>query len=1132
MMFHAELDEYLVRTRARIKAITASRLLALLVAAVLVLTLLGGYVVPRVAYSASAVLVFRIALFLSVLVAALWGWRALVRMQRDDGATALEAALTEQNGRVRTLLGEQRKSASAVSALAQLLAADAWQVAQGQSITTALPARQLALPLGLAVIAAAGLLAVFNLANPFAAGAKHLWGAAAPATVSAAVAAGGIAVKPGDVSVRRNQDLNLAATVAGIERDVKVHVRFADGAAWETSPMERGVNGEYAFTLFAVREAARYFVTAGSLRTQEFQVSVVDLPQIESMQLTYDYPSWTGLRRKTEESGADIAAVAGTQVAMEIKTDKPMEGPLLVIDGAESALTQSGTVSRGRLTVKKEGVYRIATRFGNEIVPLTEDFQISVVADEKPNVEIIRPGRDYKATNLEEVPVGVKAQDDFRLESVELRYSVNAGPWRSEKLGAGTADVRAAALLRLEEMQQPGKNGETPLLVPGDLVSYFAVARDHTNTVQTDLFLIQVQPFELRFSQSQANSAGGGGGDQEEDEGAISQRQREVLLATWNLARNKDKSEGREAERDADSARMLAQVQKTLADQANTLVQRAGARNLTGSDENVTAFVKSLEEAAKAMRPAAENLEKQDLSAAVQHEQQALQHLLRAEATFRDIQVAMQGRSGSSGGGSQAGRDVSEMTELELDLEKNQYETEPQMTAQQKDKAQDETLQRLRELARRQEQLAREQARQREPNEAQRWQQEQLRREAEQLRQALQQMAEQRGSGQSQSGDATSAAADRVGEALRQMQARNNASGSARAGEELQRAREQLERGRQQADSERFSSLAERARALTDKQRESEEELRAAVMNRPPASIANPRNQAGAGMSFEQMQQLAESKREIQNSLEDLQRRMRGARQQAAEEAPRAAQQIENAAKEVEESGLIAGLARSAREIERGRGAQAATREGLITEAMENLQRNLEQAASVAAAESGAQGGQGQGRGGAEPGDLLAELGDLRRALQEAQSSGGQSGDGQGAGQAETAGTQDGPGRGRVGRLAITGNGREPLRGETRLSAQRLQQLREQLRNGAMAPADLSALQELSTRLRRTDGNPLAAERAKLLTMVNQLELAALRATRASNKNTPARAADVVDDSARYRDNVADYYRRLGSPNE
>ncbi len=274
---------------------------------------------------------------------------------------------------------------------------------------------------------------------------------------------------------------------------------------------------------------------------------------------------------------------------------------------------------------------------------LTQDLAIDVVPDEKPTVQILRPGRDYQATNIEEVPVSLKAQDDFRLEALTLRYSVNGGDFRDEKLDAGATDIQAAALLRLEELQQKAANGSAPLLEPGDLVSYYAVARDHTSSTQTDLFLIQVQPFDRRFTQSQANGGGGGGGG-DDDQGAISQRQREVLLATWNLQRT-DRAEGRDAERLADNARMLAEVQKTLADQANTLVERARARELTGTDKGVDKFVTSLEEATKAMRPAAEQLAKQDLQAAVKNEQLALQHLLRAEATFREIQVSMQQQS-------------------------------------------------------------------------------------------------------------------------------------------------------------------------------------------------------------------------------------------------------------------------------------------------------------------------------------------------------------------------------------------------------------------------------------------------------------------------------------------------------
>ncbi len=253
--------------------------------------------------------------------------------------------------------------------------------------------------------------------------------------------------------------------------------------------------------------------------------------------------------------------------------------------------------------------------------------------------------------------------------------------------------------------------------------------------MQTDLFLIQVQPFEQRFTQSQAGGGGGGGGGGGEEDGNISRRQREVLLATWNLQRNAEGAGDRDAERNADNARMLAEVQTTLKQQTATLVDRARARALTGQDQSVAQFVKNMEEAAKAMDPAAKNLGNMKLADAVKYEQQALQLLLRAESVFRDIQVAMrqQGGGGGGGGGSQASRDVSEMTELEMDLAKNQYETEQSPGEQgggAASEAEDELMRRLRELARRQEQMAREAQRQnQQQTEAQKWQQEQLRRE-------------------------------------------------------------------------------------------------------------------------------------------------------------------------------------------------------------------------------------------------------------------------------------------------------------------------------------------------------------------------------------------------------------------
>ena len=146
------------------------------------------------------------------------------------------------------------------------------------------------------------------------------------------------------------------------------------------------------------------------------------------------------------------------------------------------------------------------------------------------------------------------------------------------------------------------------------------------------------------------------------------------------------------------------------------------------------------------MDPAAERLADIELDEAVPSEQDALQHLLRAEAVFTDIQVAFQ-QGGGGGGGGMAGRDLSELFELEMDLEKNQYETESPVAFDSEEASQqeqvDEAIRKLQELARRQEQLADQANRRNGLTEQERWQQESLRRETEELKRQLEEMQQQ-----------------------------------------------------------------------------------------------------------------------------------------------------------------------------------------------------------------------------------------------------------------------------------------------------------------------------------------------------------------------------------------------------
>ncbi|MEP7312749.1 MAG: hypothetical protein ABI859_09200, partial [Pseudomonadota bacterium] len=1184
------LDQYLEQLRLRLRREIYARATAAVVLTALAITAVAVWLLTRAGFPAPAVLGTRLGLVLAVVaIALLTVWRPLRRLRIEDGAREFERHLPDQGGRIETWLdGKRRLAAGEASPLLELLAEDAATVADRHPLVEVLPRKRLLIP---GAMAAAGVLALLGLlflgTAYWGPGARHLWfGQSLPAATLAA--ASSIAVTPGDVAVRRNQDLAIAAAVTGSRPGAAtLHVRYGEDGKWEESPMQHDADGKFAYTLYALREPATYYVSAGNLRSKQHIARVVEPPRVENIKLTYLYPSWTGLPQRIEEAGGDVRAVAGTRVKVEVAVDAPLDAPQLVVNEASIDIDQSGLVGTGTFVIKDPGQYRVSARVGDELVALTEDYRISVVEDEQPTVAINKPGRDYQASSIEEVPVKVSAQDDFRLESLELRYAVNGGDWKTEKLNAAASDINAAALLRLEELQQPGSGPSgAARLVPGDLVSYYAVARDHKHEVQTDLFLIQVQPFDRRYTQSQAGGGGGGGGGGGDD-AAISQRQREVLLATFNLTRVQEKGQ-RDAERLADNARMLSDVQKTLADQAKTLVERARARLLDGADANISSFVASLEQAAKAMEPAAEKLAKVDLQKAISDEQRALQYLLRAEATFRDIQVAMQNNAGGGGGGAQAGRDVAEMTELEMDLEKNQYETESQSaSAAAGADAENELVRRLKELARRQEQLARQNAQRNATPEAQRWQQEQLKREAEELRRQLEQLAKreedskrqqeqqgeqgqqgqqsqsqqartqqngsqqersqqgrsqqggnQSGNSQQEGDSAASQAMQQVQEAIKNMQAGNQGQNASR---DLRDAIERLEQGQRQGVSDRFENLAAQARELLNEQRRSEEDLQTALRKVTPPQLA--REGARTGMDYATADKLAERKRELQAQLEALQSKMQAARQQNKVRAPDASKRVAEAGAELQESETAARLARSAMELERGRAAQAATRDGIITESLESLQQGLDEAARVAAREAKA----GEKGEPAQADELLAELGELRRAVDEAQRDaarrdqganqsgnqngprqansqqpggqpGGQQGGGQQAGAASEGGDSQGGdsqgggnagGGNRAGGLVAGGraagglNGgwdgvnridprlamRGGLRPQAQASGQRLQALRNRLEPGALTEQDVARLKELTDRLRRAGDDPMASEYERMQVLVSQLEL-------------------------------------------
>jgi hypothetical protein len=391
--------------------------------------------------------------------------------------------------------------------------------------------------------------------------------------------------------------------------------------------------------------------------------------------------------------------------------------------------------------IDRDDVYHIAALDQGQPVRLSEDFFIQARKANPPEVAIARPGRDYRASPIEEVTLGVTARDEFGLKNVDLHYSVNGGSEKTVRILKQPGDRQAtgSTMLALEDFK----------LVPGDLISVYATAKDAHAESQTDMIFVQVDPFEREFSQSQQSGGGGGGGGggQGVQPDEISRREKEIIAATFKQLGDRNATPKLATE----TAKFLSEVQATLRAQSVSLAGRVEARELSKENQEINEFQREMLAAVAAMGPATESLTGQKWQQAIPSEQQALQHLQRAEATFRKIEVAFGARGGGGAGGG-AGRDLASLFDLELDTAKNQYETQQSASSADR-RAQDvnDALEKLDQLARREEELAARRNNSNAQSFEQRWQQEMLQREAEQLRRQIEQLAQadqQRGAGQ------------------------------------------------------------------------------------------------------------------------------------------------------------------------------------------------------------------------------------------------------------------------------------------------------------------------------------------------------------------------------------------------
>jgi hypothetical protein len=854
-----------------------------------------------------------------------------------------------------------------------------------------------------------------------------------------------IQVTPGTVTIPKGADQTITASLSGFATDdVVLMVRRSPTAAFEPMPLLANEDGGYDGIIFDVAARLDYQVIADGVQSSVHTLDVEEVPYVQRMTHEYRFPAYTGLEPQTIENGGDIAVLGGTEVRLQIF-------PTMVTPRGAVTLNEEETIDLVRqedgsltaaFTVARDGSYRIELEApGGNLVTGSPQYTIDVLADRAPSVSFNRPGRDVSVSSIEEVFVEANAEDDYGVRNLELVYSINGGPEQVVRLFSGdrqVQDVSAGHTFYVEEL-----GVET-----GDSISYYARAGDNdgiggAKQSTSNLYFMRIRPFDRDFrrAESQAGGGGGGGGGAGQQVEALSEQQRQIISATFNVQRDRA-SLSRDQFRE--NSTVVSLSQSRLREQVEGLLTRMNSQ-LVEQDPAFATIAALLPQAVEAMKEAESRLDDARPDDALPLENRALQFLQKAEEEYETQISVQQAGGGGGGGGGAMQQELADIFEQELDQMANRYETANQSAQESAEQEVDELLEKLKELARRQEQEAERQRRRalqgqssgggsgaqqralaEEMEEAARRlerlareeQRPDLQRTAEQLREAADAARRAAASGDAQAQAQAQAALERLRESQRELE-----------GSLAQRAADDVERARREAD------------AIAREQQEIAE-----MVGRLPASPA---------ARGELAQRINERKDELEARLGALENDLERSAQDATREERAAARRMSEAAAAISDNRLQDVVNYSQRLVERGTPAQASAAEADIARGIAEVQDRLSEAQAALGqqtpedrreqalqqaerlaraaesmqertrerAERGGQGQEGQGQEG-------------QGQEGQGQSGSGQEGEGQqGRGQGQGQGQGEGQGEGQEGQGGRGGEGqRGGANGEGRLA--------------------------------------------------------------------------------------------------
>lgn len=765
-----------------------------------------------------------------------------------------------------------------------------------------------------------------------------------------------VEITPGDTEVESGSRLVVEAKFSrDVPPDAVLVVTDAKGAERLRLPMKPTVDPKVFGGLVSnVKDDGLYRVEFEQQKSKDFKITTFVHPELVKADATVTPPSYTGQPVKEIKNTLKVTAIEGSQVAFKMKINKPVKEAELFADKDHiitlKASKDDATVLETAWVPDETRKYRLHLvddhDRSNKQPPW---FNITVVKNSLPKIEIAFPKRDTKVSRLQEVALEAKLWDDVGVNKAGAVIDLPGAP-REIDLPLGKAapgkKIDVKTLLNLEPEQ----------VEPTQLVSYYFWAEDkgpqgETRRTMSDMFFAEIREFEDIYREMEAPPSEGGDEPKQGQTDQLAKLQKDIVNANWRLTR--EESSGKPI------SALKADVDTVLVSQAIAEEKVDAALEKIKDPKIVVPLQeakKQMKEAQKWLSAASEKADARGLKEAMSSEQRALRYLYQAQNNEHNV-TRSQSKSKSQG----EPQDQQELSELELKQKEKRYEEEKaageEKTAEQQENL--VVLNRLKELARRQEALAEkmkqleqqmaqtqsEDEKEELANQLKRLQDEQenLLRDLDDLKERMEKPENAASMAEAKKQlEETREKVNEAAEKLREEKLAQASSAASRAQKELEKARDDFRQRTARRFGEEMKAVREQARELAQAQKKLEE----AMENQAPAG--DPQDAFDTTAALKQKLSGAQTSRQIDEQKERAARLMEDVKrisEQAEGSEPLLHKHLYDALRTAHTLGLEENLREASAQARYGDRNSAQDAERRASKAVEQLKEGVEKAA-------------------------------------------------------------------------------------------------------------------------------------------------------------------------------------------